>query len=565
MTDSYNHNRLNLADAVASGLNQDRTMQPAGSLEGKSIMSDVFKVSVTHYLLHNCWIDSDGNPCDETTPGATFKKTARVRKGTPGAKPRTMLSRKWYARVDGKPVALSPNKGAARIMLGDRLKKAEMTKAGAVDAFEQHRERPLTEHLEEFKSALLADNNTEKHAKVTFARGKKLFEGCKFVYMGDVQASSVTDWLATERKAGRMSIVTSNYYLRDAKSFFSWMVKDRRIDANPLAHLSPLNADVEEHRQRRVLQPDEYGRLLKAARVGPQRCRLAGCDRMMLYLVASNSGLRCQELASLTPESFVLDGDEPSVTVEASYSKHRRQDVQPIRADLAELLREYLASKPAGERIWPHRWWTKAAKMIRADLKDARRKWIDEAGEDANEREARKKSDYLAYINADGEVFDFYAQRGQMISALEQSGVSLKTLQSLARHTRVETTLRHYARRPRLADARAALDALPPLPTKGPETTVETLRATGTDGNCLRSVCAISKIERDSARPAETRGAKGIVESVDASRCPADELRTIETEEVRVSERGPSRIRTGDGGFAIHCLTAWLRGPLSLP
>src|SRR5262245_28874953 len=25
--------------------------------------------------------------------------------------------------------------------------------------------------------------------------------------------------------------------------------------------------------------------------------------------------------------------------------------------------------------------------------------------------------------------------------------------------------------------------------------------------------------------------------------------------------KGPSRIRTGDGGFAIRCLTAWLRGP----
>src|SRR5260370_5216849 len=24
--------------------------------------------------------------------------------------------------------------------------------------------------------------------------------------------------------------------------------------------------------------------------------------------------------------------------------------------------------------------------------------------------------------------------------------------------------------------------------------------------------------------------------------------------------KGPSRIRTGDGGFAIRCLTAWLRG-----
>src|ERR1035438_5964949 len=86
--------------------------------------------------------------------------------------------------------------------------------------------------------------------------------------------------------------------------------------------------------------------------------------------------------------------------------------------------------------------------MIRADLKDARRKWIDEAGENAEERKAREKSDFLTYVNADGEVFDFYAQRGQMITALEQSGVSLKTLQALARHSRVETTLKHYARKP---------------------------------------------------------------------------------------------------------------------
>jgi hypothetical protein len=29
----------------------------------------------------------------------------------------------------------------------------------------------------------------------------------------------------------------------------------------------------------------------------------------------------------------------------------------------------------------------------------------------------------------------------------------------------------------------------------------------------------------------------------------------------RLESRGPSRIRTGDGGFAIRCLTAWRRGP----
>jgi integrase len=133
-------------------------------------------------------------------------------------------------------------------------------------------------------------------------------------------------------------------------------------------HLSRLNAEVEDHRQRRALELDEYRRLLQAAHSGPQRCRLSGPDRFMLYLVASNTGLRNQELASLTPKSFDLDVDEPNVIVHASYSKHRRQDMQPIRHDLADLLREYLVGKPTEERIWASRWWTKAAKMIRADL-----------------------------------------------------------------------------------------------------------------------------------------------------------------------------------------------------
>ena len=362
--------------------------------------------------------------------------------------------------------------------------------------------------------------------------------------MSDVQALRVAEWLADERKADRLSITTSNYYLRDAKSFFTWMVKDRRIDGNPLVHLSPLNAEVEEHRQRRALEPDEYRRLLEAAQTGPQCCRLSGPDRFMLYLVASNTGLRNQELASLTPESFDLDGAEPSVTVQASYCKHRRQDVQPVRADLAELLREYLAGKPVGERLWASRWWTKAAKMIRADLKDARRNWIDEAGENAEERKLREKSDFLTYVNDAGEVFDFYAQRGQMITALEQSGVSLKTLQALARHSRVETTLKHYARKPRLADSRAALDALPPLPTNRPEKPADALRATGTDGAAakfvLRSRSArTGESGRNSVRLAETTGREMSAGSVDASSCGGEDLRPGETGGDRKSRKRP--------------------------
>ena len=37
-------------------------------------------------------------------------------------------------------------------------------------------------------------------------------------------------------------------------------------------------------------------------------------------------------------------------------------------------------------------------------------------------------------------------------------------------------------------------------------------------------------------------------------------VRNIKTRCEEIKKRGPSRIRTGDGGFAIRCLTAWRRG-----
>jgi hypothetical protein len=167
-------------------------------------------------------------------------------------------------------------------------------------------------------------------------------------------------------------------------------------------------------------------------------------------------------------------------------------------------------------------------------------------------------------VNADGEVFDFYAQRGQMITALEQSGVPLKTLQALARHSRVETTLKHYARKPQLADTRAALDSLPALPTIRPNTPAETLQEAVMDGNGSQFVCApfaqTDESGRNSASLDETIGKETTPSTVDVTGCKREDLQPVETKGERNPTRGPSRIRTGDGGFAIRCLTAWRRG-----
>jgi hypothetical protein len=78
-------------------------------------------------------------------------------------------------------------------------------------------------------------------------------------------------------------------------------------------------------------------------------------DRAMLYTLAAFTGLRESELASLTPESFDLASDSPSITVAAAYSKRRRTDTALLRPDLAELARDWLAQRPSGP-LWPGVW-----------------------------------------------------------------------------------------------------------------------------------------------------------------------------------------------------------------
>jgi len=423
----------------------------------------------------------------------------KCHKDTPGAVKLRIVAKVFYGRykdAGGRRVTvpLCPGKRDSETLLAKYITDAKMERADLAPIYAEHRNRALTEHVDAFQKELLARNNTPKHAQQTVNRAKAVIDGCNFRKLSDVQASQIAEWLADERRAGRLSITTSNYYLRDAKSFFAWMVRDRRAESNPVEYLKGLNTATEAHRERRSLSAAEFKLFIEAAAAGETMLRLSGIDRALLYLVTSSAGFRAQEMASLTPESFALDGDAPTLTVEASYSKHKREDVQPIRADLAELLAGWLEDKPGRRRLWPGQWWAKAAKMVRADLQTARAKWIKAAvdARDPEEAARRKESSFLAYADSAGRVFDFHALRGQFISGLEAAGVTPKILQTLARHADIKTTLKHYAH-VQLADVRGTLDRLPALPKlpgisgAGPTTEAETLPATGTDGQPVRT------------------------------------------------------------------------------
>ncbi len=146
--------------------------------------------------------------------------------------------------------------------------------------------------------------------------------------------------------------------------------------------------------------------------------------------MALGTGFRVNELRSLTPASFSLDNDPPTVTVEAAYSKRRRRDVQPIRRDLADLLGRWLAERAGDERVF--RSMPRCmARTLRTELDAARAAWIAEA-ETAEERQCRTRSQFLRYEDADGRFADFHALRHTYVSQVVASGASAKTAQTLS-------------------------------------------------------------------------------------------------------------------------------------
>jgi hypothetical protein len=70
------------------------------------------------------------------------------------------------------------------------------------------------------------------------------------------------EFLGRLRRRG-LSAQTYNHYLKAAKQFTRWLVRDQRTPTDPLAHLSRLNVKVDRRHDRRALSEEEFTRLIR--------------------------------------------------------------------------------------------------------------------------------------------------------------------------------------------------------------------------------------------------------------------------------------------------------------
>lgn len=383
-------------------------------------------------------------------------KTIRLPSGRPEREPLLdslgrpvyRLSRRWsieWRDTDGK----------LRTTSGETSQRASMAKAvrleegaalirqGVRSRCYDHQIAPLETHLAAFEKYLQAKDDTAKHVGMTLQRLRVLAKACAWRRIADIRSDTVLGWLAERRRTKDVSAETSNHYVRAVKGLGRWLVRSGRADADPVIGLTTINAAMDRRHARRPLSEDELGLLIKAARSGPPILGLSGEARALVYLLAVTTGLRANEIRTLTPEAFDLDATPPIVTVEAAYSKRRRRDEQPVGEDVAAALRTWLDEHGEAETpVFPLP--GKTARMLRADL--------EAAG--------------IPIRDGSGRVVDFHALRTTFGTRLARAGVHPKLAQDLMRHSTINLTMNLYTMTV-LGERAAALAKLPAVGKAG--------------------------------------------------------------------------------------------------
>lgn len=252
------------------------------------------------------------------------------------------------------------------------------------------------------------------------------------------------NYLGRLRNNGKgISHRTYNAYLQVIKQFCYWMVQNRRAAESPVQHLKTFNVETDRRRRRKTLSVEELQKLLQVTRDGPVRFGMSGYERYLLYWFAVETGLRAKEIRTLKVRDFNLE--KLTVTIQAGYSKHRKEDIQPLKPKLAVELKEFFRNKPPETKVFggSYRTLTKrTAGMLKEDLAEAK----------------------IPYTK-DGETFDFHALRHTFITNLRFTP-SRYVAQKLARHRSSAMTDRYM--HIELQDERAALESMPDVspPTK---------------------------------------------------------------------------------------------------
>jgi integrase len=319
------------------------------------------------------------------------------------------------------------------------------------------------------------------------------------------------------------------------------MLGDKRLAFNPFAGIGKYDAEDDRRRRRRALTEDELRRLLLVARWRPlaefgrtaivkagndrpadlqsrktwslaplafdgikdavdlarrklegnqaflEELDRRGRERALIYKLAVLTGLRRGEIESLTLGHLHLAVPTSVIRMRPQDTKNREAVDIPLRGDLVDDLKEWIAAK------------SKAATVVHFDEK---RKAIDASLFNVPKQLVKCLNRDLAAAGIDkvddrGRTIDVHALRHTFGTLLSKGGVAPRTAQQAMRHSDVRLTMNVYTD-PRLLDVAGAVETLPNLPIDRDwlSSKAVDLQATGTDStkSCVAPMVAPTRV-----------------------------------------------------------------------
>lgn len=347
-------------------------------------------------------------PTTITTKPAAREAEAQIKRlvthRIEGSRPPEHLGR-W---AQGLPAAMLGRLGEWGILPGARIAAA----------------RPLTELLTVWKQSVERTSTNPDHPKTLHARAKAALEHAGAAFWNDVDAQRVMQAVS---ELGRTA-QTKRHYWRAVFQACRWIAEQHLKlgpRSSPLEGHAPVfraTTDDEEHEHpRRALSDDEVKRLLVAAGEGKVSRKMTGPYRRLVYLFALQTGIRRNEIGTLTTGSFALNKVQPTVTVSKARAKSRKERTIPLSPELAQAVRDHILERRLGPGATVFPLPQSTAHAMRIDL--------EKAG--------------IPYKDPDsGEYADFHSLRHTFLTRIVQQ-CDLETARQLAGHASITTTARY--------------------------------------------------------------------------------------------------------------------------
>jgi integrase len=293
----------------------------------------------------------------------------------------------------------------------------------------------LLETLKSFLLALSNKGDTPGHVEDLRRTLTSLFEASRWLRVGDMETTAVSEWVAGRRASGTATRGVARC-IGAAKQFSRWLHHTGRTENDRLIILQRPQVIVGECLRRGALDEAAIEQLLEVTATAPALYGLSGAARALVYWICVETGLRRLEVFSLTPANLDFTPADPCIVLRGRSTKNRKVANLPVTRTLAAAIAEVAKGLVPDEPLIGHPP-RRTADMLRRDLERAGLPLTDETG---------------------GQI-DFHALRHTFGSRLARNGVHPKTAQLLMRHSRIELTLQTYTHL-RLSDTRSAIEGL---------------------------------------------------------------------------------------------------------